>query len=262
MDESVAVLGHEVRNMLATFVGFTELLMGHDWPREQQLEYLQTMRDESLRVQAFLQQLLDLERIESGALTLKPRPTDVGQLLEYAAAIAAHDTSRPLVLDCPARLPAVLAEPDRIQQVLANLLSNARKYTGPGGQIRLAARTTGRMLEVSVQDTGIGIPAEALPRVFDKFYRVNSAGHRGIPGTGLGLAICRQIVEAHGGRIWVESAGPGQGTRFAFSLPLAGVSRRTAVQQPTCALTGGGGAVGVAAKVARPNVKGFTARRA
>jgi signal transduction histidine kinase len=226
--ETVAVLGHEVRNLLATFVGFSELLLCHDWPREQQEEYLLTMRDEAVRVTRFLNDLLDLERMEAGAVGLKPRPTDVGSLLHYAAAIAGHDQVHPIVLDCPTGLPSVLAEPDRIQQVLANLLSNARKYTPSGGQIRLSARIVRQRLEVSVQDSGIGIPVEALPRVFEKFFRVEGPTQQGIRGTGLGLAISRRIIEAHGGRIWVASDGPGLGARFSFSLPLAGVTRRRA----------------------------------
>jgi signal transduction histidine kinase len=223
--ESVAVMGHEVRNLLATFVGFSELLLSHDWPREQQQEFLHTMRDEAVRVTRFLNDLLDLERMEAGAVSLEPRPTDVGSLLHYAASIAAHDRAHPIVLDCPTDLPCVLAEPDRIQQVLANLLSNASKFTPRGGQIRLSARIVRQRLEVSVQDSGIGIPAEALPRVFDKFFRVEGPTHQAIRGTGLGLAISRRIIRAHGGRMWAASDGPGQGARFSFSLPLAEVTR-------------------------------------
>jgi signal transduction histidine kinase len=224
--ESVAVLGHEVRNLLATFVGFSELLLNHDWPRDQQKEYLQVMRDEAVRVTRFLNDLLDLERMEAGAVSLKPRLTDVGPLLQYAATIAAHDPAHPIVLDSPTELPPVLAEPDRIQQVLANLLSNARKYTPRGGQIRLSARIVRQRLEVSVEDSGVGIPAEALPRVFDKFFRVEGPTQLGIRGAGIGLSISRRIIEAHGGRMWVASDGPGRGARFSFSLPLAGVVPR------------------------------------
>jgi len=224
--ESVAVLGHEVRNLLATFVGFSELLLSQEWPPDQQKEYLLVMRDEAVRFTRFLDDLLDLERMEAGVVSLKPRPTDVGSLLHYAAILVAHDPAHPVVLDAPAELPPVLAEPDRIQQVLANLLSNARKYTPRGGQIRLSARIVRQRLQVSVEDSGIGIPADALPRVFDKFFRVEGPMQAGIRGIGIGLAISRRIIEAHGGRIWVDSDGPGCGARFSFSLPLAGVVPR------------------------------------
>src|SRR5712691_5231249 len=114
MDYGVAVLGHEVRNLLATFVGFSELLLSHDWPRAQQREYLLTMRDEAVRVTRFLNDLLDLERLEAGVVNLKPRPTDIGSLLTYAATLVAHDPAHPIVLDSPTDLPEALAEPDRI----------------------------------------------------------------------------------------------------------------------------------------------------
>src|SRR5260370_20427042 len=117
------------------------------------------MRDEAVRVTRFLNDLLDLERMEAGAVILKPRPTDVGSLLQYAATIASHDPAHPIVLDSPTQLPPVLAEPDRIQQVLANLLSNARKYTPHGGQIRMSARIVRQRLGGSAPHTGIGTPA-------------------------------------------------------------------------------------------------------
>jgi signal transduction histidine kinase len=226
VDERVALLSHEMRNLIATFVGFTELLISQDWPRERQIEYLETMRDEGRRMEQFLQDFMDLERMEAGALGLKPRPTDLGELLGYAATVAAHDPTHPVELKRPSDLPPVLAEPDRIQQVVGNLLSNARKYSPAGSPICLSVRRVIDHLEVTVRDKGVGIPAEALLNVFEKFFRVGGPRHRGIRGAGLGLAICRRIVEAHGGRIWAESQGEGRGARFSFTLPLAPIGRR------------------------------------
>jgi signal transduction histidine kinase len=223
--DPLGVLGHEVRNLIATFVGFTELLLSHDWPPEKQREYLETMRNEGVRVSQFLNELLDLQRMEGGATTPQLRPTDLGALLRFAAEVAAHDPTHPIELELPQDLPLALAEPDRVQQVLANLLSNARKYSPFGGRIRLSARMNERNeLEVSVQDSGVGIPPDALEHVFDKFFRVESLAHRDIRGTGLGLTISRQIIEAHGGRIWAESAGIGRGATVTFSLALAPAS--------------------------------------
>jgi signal transduction histidine kinase len=222
--DPLAVLGHEVRNLIATFVGFSELLLSQDWPPEKQREYLETMRSEGIRVSQFLNELLDLQRLESGGADLKARPIDLASLLRFAADVAAHDPRHPITRELPDELPPVIAEPDRIQQVLANLLSNARKYSPRGGPIRLSSRVVAGRIEVSVEDRGVGIPPQALQQVFEKFFRVESMAHRDIRGTGLGLAVCRQIVEAHGGKIWAESEGIGQGTRVTFSLPIAVVS--------------------------------------
>lgn len=105
--------------------------------------------------------------------------------------------------------------------MLLNLFSNARKYSPDGGAIEAQARMAGSMVEISVTDAGLGLPANAVPRVFERFYRVAAHDRRAISGTGLGLAIVQQIVEAHGGQIWAESAGTGQGSTFRFTLPLA-----------------------------------------
>jgi signal transduction histidine kinase len=226
--DPLAVLGHEVRNLIATFVGFSELLLSQDWPPEKQREYLETMRDEGIRVSQFLNELLDLQRMESGGIVVSPRPVDIGALLQFAADVAAHDPRHPVTLDLQRQLPPALAEPDRIQQVLANLLSNARKYSPHGGPIRLTPRVVGGRVEVCVQDSGVGIPPDALERVFDKFYRVESLLHRNVRGTGLGLTICREIIEAHNGRIWAESPGLGLGARFCFTLPTAPVGQPVA----------------------------------
>ncbi|HEY3110206.1 MAG TPA: ATP-binding protein, partial [Chloroflexota bacterium] len=123
------------------------------------------------------------------------------------------------VLDLPPVLPLVSADADRVLQVLANLLSNARKFSPGGGEVTLAARPLEGAVEVSVRDRGLGLPPEAVPRLFEKFYRVDNSDRREIKGTGLGLAICRQIIEAHGGEIGVESEGLGTGARFRFTLP-------------------------------------------
>jgi signal transduction histidine kinase len=219
--DPLSIFGHEVRNLIATFVGFSELLLTQDWPPEKQREFLETMRNEGVRVSQFLNELLDLQSMEAGATQLNLRRTDMTSLLRFASDVAGHDPKHPVTLDLPAELPEAMAEPDRVQQVLANLLSNARKYSPRGGPIRLSAHAVGSHLEVSVSDRGVGIPRENLERIFDKFFRLADNAHRDIRGTGLGLAISRQIVEAHGGRIWAESKGIGHGAQVRFTLPLA-----------------------------------------
>lgn len=219
--DPLSVFGHEVRNLIATFVGFSELLLSQDWPRETQREYLETMRDEGVRVSQFLTELLDLQSMEVGAAKLRLRKTDLASLLRFAGEIAGYDPKHPVQLDLPPDLPPATADANRVQQVLANLLSNARKYSPGGGAIRLAAKKVGSHIEVSVSDSGVGIPHQHLAHVFDKFFRVESLPHRTIRGTGLGLAVSRQIVEAHHGRIWAESGGLGKGATVTFTLPLA-----------------------------------------
>jgi signal transduction histidine kinase len=222
--DPLSVFGHEVRNLIATFVGFSELLLTQEWAPEKQREFLETMRNEGVRVSQFLNELLDLQRMEAGATPLNVRRTDMTSLLRFARDVAGHDPKHPVTLDLPSELPEAMVEPDRVQQVLANLLSNARKYSPGGGPIRLSAHVVGSQLEVSVSDHGVGIPKENLERIFDKFFRVTGLAHRDIRGTGLGLAISRQIVEAHGGHIWAESRGVGHGAQVRFTLPLARVN--------------------------------------
>lgn len=221
-DELVSVVSHELRGPLTSFVGFSELLLTRDCSEEQRHRILNIMLQEGRRLATFVDEFLDLQRIESGAQSIEALSSDLRAVLEDAVAAAGEDPERPIVLDLPEGLPAAQIHAGRMRQVLANLLTNARKYSPGGGAVRVTARLSGAsMIEVAVSDSGLGIPAEALPRVFEKFYRVNGADREAIKGTGLGLAICRSIVEDHGGLIWVESSGPGCGTRFCFTLPLA-----------------------------------------
>jgi CheY-like chemotaxis protein len=142
-------------------------------------------------------------------------------VLRRAAAAAGEDPERPIHLEVPEDLPPVLADAERVHQVVANLLANSRKYSPNGGEVRLIARALDVAVQVEVVDRGLGIPPDALPHLFQRFYRVEAPDRSAIPGTGLGLAISKRIVEAHGGRMWAESSGPGEGTTMRFTLPLA-----------------------------------------
>lgn len=219
--ELVSVVSHELRTPLASIVGFAELLLTREWPERQRREFLETILHEGWRLTALTNDFLDLQRLASGQMELKPRAADLLPLLEKAVASLGPDEVRPIVVDAPETLPSVQADPDRLHQILLNLLSNARKYSPAGGDIQLWARATGEgTVEVGVRDHGLGIPSEALPRLFSKFYRVDSADRQTIAGTGLGLAICKELVEAQGGQISVESAGEGQGATFRFTIPV------------------------------------------
>lgn len=220
-DELVGVVSHELRTPLASLVGFADLLLTRDYDEGRRRQFLTVIRQEGNRLTALINDFLDLQRLESGRAMLSPTSTDLSSLLERARSGAAADAQPRILVDLPDNLPLVRADPDALHQVLTNLVSNALKYSPDGGEVRITAKPTDHSLQVSITDHGLGIPADALPRVFDKFYRVDNSDRREIKGTGLGLAICRQLVAAHGGQIWAESDGLGSGTKIHFTLPFA-----------------------------------------
>jgi signal transduction histidine kinase/CheY-like chemotaxis protein len=223
-DELVSVVSHELRTPLASLVGFAELLLDRDSAEQQRRQYLTVMLQEGRRLTALINDFLDLQRMESGRQSVAPVPTDLRTLLTQAVDAAGDYPERPIALTVEDNLPLALADPGRIQQVVANLLSNARKYSPAGGAVEVSARPDNGAVVVTVQDHGLGIPKDALPCLFEKFYRVDNSDRRAIKGTGLGLAVVKQLVESHGGRAWAESDGPGEGSRFAFTLPCAAES--------------------------------------
>jgi signal transduction histidine kinase len=220
-DELLSVVSHELRTALASLVGFTELLLTQDYSEEQRREFLIVMMQEGRRLTALINDFLDLQRMESGRQTVHLQPIDLKPLLQQAITTLGEDPERPIVLDLPAELPQVDGDPDRLMQVFTNLLSNARKYSPHGGRIRVSAVLGGRGLRIRIEDRGLGIPKDALPKLFQKFYRVDNSDQRSITGTGLGLAICRQIIAEHGGRIGATSDGEGKGSTFWFTLAFS-----------------------------------------
>lgn len=219
-DELVAIVSHDLRSPLAFILGVTELLATREIAPDKQQHFLQTMLDEGRRLAALVDDFLDIQRMESGTMRVDPVPLDPWPVLERAVQTVGADSDRPIILDST-DVPPVLCDEAHLHQIVKNLLSNARKYSPNGGEIRVSARTVGASVEISVQDRGLGIPPEALPQLFQKFYRVQTADRQNISGTGLGLAICQRIVEAYGGSIRVASAGPNCGSTFTFSLPIA-----------------------------------------
>src|SRR5579885_385986 len=221
--EFVASMSHELRTPLHTIIGFAELLAEElEGPlNEKQKRFVGHIHKDSLHLLELINDILDLSRIESGRLDLRKETFDIANAVEEAMA-----TIRPQAVAKSLRLewtgPGIPLEADRLRfkEVLFNLLTNAVKFTPEGGCIRVGAAVQGGMAEISVSDTGIGIAAEEHAAIFDKFYQAGSTTRGVKEGTGLGLAIAKQLVEAHGGRIRVESA-PGQGSRFSFTMPLA-----------------------------------------
>jgi histidine kinase len=179
---------------------------------------------EAERLNRLVDDLQELSRVESGAFALDLGPVSLPELAEtarkrLAAPYAAKGVS--LTLDLPAALPPVRGDTDRLLQVLTNLLNNALQYTPSGERVTLSVEARRGEVQVRVADTGIGIPAEHLAHIFDRFYRVDKSRSRQAGGgSGVGLTICKYLVEAHGGRIRVESAGEGQGSTFTFTLPV------------------------------------------
>ena len=185
---------------------------------EQQVDLLLTAREDSDRLHNILNNLLDISRIESGKTKMEFRAVSPNSLQMEALEPfwrAAHDQGVTLLVDIPGELPDVWADPTRIYYVFSNLLSNAFRYTPPGGKITFSARAEEKEVRFSVADTGKGIPAQYLPRIFEQFFRV--PGQEKESGAGLGLAIVKEIIEAHGGTVGVESQ-EGKGSTFIFTL--------------------------------------------
>ncbi|MBA2462213.1 MAG: response regulator [Actinobacteria bacterium] len=229
--ELVATVSHELRTPLTGILGFAELLAEHEVDRETRQEYVQTIADEALRLKVLIDDFLDLHRLEEGNFTLSLEPVALDDVVcEQARFYRAQSNLHTIDVDVEPGV-TVLGERDRIAQVLANLLTNAIKYSPEGGQVRVSAKRSGSCARVEVHDAGIGIPADQQRHVFEKFFRVDSTDTRRIGGTGLGLALCRDIVEAHGGRIELESV-EGEGSSFRFELPLAeGVHQATGLRE-------------------------------
>ena len=221
--EYLAKACHELRTPLFSIQGVARWLRDGKVPdAETQREFLDIVYRESQRLGKLVNDLLDISAAECGGLRITPQPMSLGEaVLQSIAALEEMARERRVTIetDLPVTLPAIMADRDRVEQVLTNLVSNAIKFSPEGGKIVVKAGGEGNDLLVQVRDGGIGIPAEAIPRVFERFYRVNGSMTPSSEGTGLGLYIAKQIVEGHGGRIWVVSE-LGKGSTFSFTLPL------------------------------------------
>lgn len=222
-DETIAVVSHDLRNPVnaITMLGGV-LLRRADDPSvtlQQVRDELDTIVRGARQADALIQDLLDVARIEAGRLQVERAPVDLLRLLRETAELLrplATDRELALELELPDELPTVAADAERVQQVLSNLVGNAVKFTERGGRLTIAAAATDGEVHVRVEDTGSGIEPDHLANLFDRYWQGNPRTRR---GAGLGLAIAKGIVEAHGGRMWVEST-VGVGSRFWFSLPV------------------------------------------
>jgi len=221
--ELIANVSHELRTPLGLIKAFCSSLRMEDveLPREAQLDFLQGIDEEADKLESIVSNLLSLSRMESGQLYLNRYPTDLGQLIqEIVAMMDAQAPGHRLICDLPHEPLVATIDARSIEQVVRNLVDNAIKYSPAGGAITVHSHREETQVLVAVSDEGIGIQPKDLERVFERFYRVDNEVGRSAGGVGLGLAVCRSIVEAHAGRIWVEST-PGEGSTFYFTLPAA-----------------------------------------
>lgn len=218
-------VAHELRTPVATMNAYLEGL--EDGVTELDPETVGLLRAQGARLTRLAEDLSAVTRAQSGEIGLAPAPQDPAELLQFAC-LAAKDRAEAggveFTVDADPSMPPVLADPDRMAQVLGNLVDNALRHTQPGGRVVLAGRRVHDTVVLSVSDTGGGIEPQHLPNVFERFYRADSARDRASGGSGIGLAIVKALVEAHGGTVSAESGGRGEGARFVVTLPVSAPS--------------------------------------
>jgi signal transduction histidine kinase len=217
----VADVAHELRTPLSNIQGYLEAI--RDGMVEPDAGVIRSLNEETSLLSRLVNELQELSLAEAGELKLVYQAEDITNLVRQAVTpwqpqLTAGEIS--LSLDVPDNLPLVNIDWQRVNQVLHNILENAVAHTPKGGAINVAASQKGKSVEVSISDTGEGIPAEDLPHIFERFYRVDKSRARATGGSGLGLTIAKRLIEAHGGTITVQSK-QGEGSRFSFTLPVA-----------------------------------------
>ena len=243
--EFLAMVSHELRAPLSSIKGSVTTLLTSGPTRQPAVatQFHHIIDEQADRMETLITDLMDVARIEAGALSVEPGAADLAELVDEARSFSLSGAAaNTLEIDLPVDLPMVLADRQRIVQVLINLLANAARHSPTGSTIRIEAVRRGVQVEISVTDQGDGIPAELIPRLFRKFSP--RAGEEGDaqPDSGLGLAICKGIVEAHGGRIWASSEGLGRGARFSFTLPATEAPGSSAALTAAAAAPGPTGA--------------------
>ncbi|HEV7481472.1 MAG TPA: HAMP domain-containing sensor histidine kinase [Solirubrobacterales bacterium] len=223
-DEFVLTASHELRSPLTSVQGFAELLMlERDSLTPKQVDTVEIILDNCRHLVRLLNDLLDLARSDAGRLAITPKPTELAPLIDDAVRTMRGQTnsaSQTLTQRIEPGIPLVQVEPDRIRQILVNLLTNAHEYSPPGASIEVTARVVDADVEIAVTDNGPGIPESQLEHIFERFVRGDAGLTQRVGGTGLGLAISKSLVELHGGTIAVAST-VGAGSTFSFRLPTA-----------------------------------------
>jgi len=218
--EFVSMVSHEFRTALVGIQGFSEILTTEANSPEDVKSLAGDIFSDAQRLNRMINEMLDLDRMEAGKIRIQPKPVDVNSLVrevvDRARASSDNHTVRTELDDA---LPIINADPDRLIQVISNLVSNAVKYSPDGGEVTISTAAENGQVRVAVKDQGVGIPAEFIGRVFGRYERFENTKTSKVVGTGLGLAISRQIIELHGGKIWVESE-VGSGSTFQFTVPV------------------------------------------
>ena len=218
-DEMISAVNHEMRTPLTAMLGYIELILENEVVKAQMREYLGIVHVETKRLKGLVNNFLDMQRLKNKQRYYCFEALEVRQLLEEAATLfAAASKKHRIRVAAASDLLIVTGDEKCLRQVLINLLSNALKYSPCGGEIEIGARQEGSQVTIWVKDEGTGIPAEALDKIFDRFYRVDNTDHRTTNGTGLGLALVQEIVSLHRGKVRVESLF-GAGSTFFVSLP-------------------------------------------
>ncbi len=223
----LSAVSHELRTPLASIKGYSTMLLDYDrrLRRDEKREYLESIDNATDRLTELIDHLLDMSRLEAGLFRLDIAPTRIANLLHDATAEAELRSPEHRVrAELKRELPTLMVDGRRIRQVLDNLLDNATKYSQKGTEIVVGTEAKAQELEISVSDQGIGIPATEIDKVFDRMYRIEQRLSQDPGGVGLGLALCKALVEAHGGRIWVEST-VGKGSTFYFTLPIEDMTK-------------------------------------
>ncbi|MBF0532083.1 MAG: HAMP domain-containing protein [Candidatus Omnitrophica bacterium] len=219
----VANVSHELRTPISSIKGYAETLLdGAIEDKNNARDFIQIIYQDSERLARLIADLLDLSKIESGKMNMVLMPIDLKPIIQRTIGVLKKSIAQKQLavdLNIPVDLPKVKADEGRLAQVFLNLLDNAVKFTPEGGALKISARIYEKYAQVDIADTGIGIAPEDLPRIFERFYRVDKAHSRELGGTGLGLSIVKHIILAHEGQVWVESQ-PGRGTIFSFTLPI------------------------------------------
>jgi two-component system phosphate regulon sensor histidine kinase PhoR len=219
----VSTVSHELRTPLTSIKAYIATLRREDveFDHKTRQEFLKVVEEETDRLTRLIADILDVSRIESGKMELKKRDFDMVRLVQIVTEkIQSQALQHHIKLEVPQEVGTVNADPDKIEQVVMNLVDNAVKYSPSGGEITVTLKPVNRKLELSVADHGVGIPEDHLPHIFEKFHRVDNRATREVYGTGLGLYVSKSIVEAHGGTIWAESA-LNKGSVFHFTLPFS-----------------------------------------